>query len=131
MDRATGRPRVLVAEHDEAALALTALRLERAGYEVLIAHDGEEALARARAEHPDVCVLDAMTPKLTGYDVRRELRADARTSEVPVILLTALGARALEGEGSATAADDYVRKPFSAHELRARVQAVLERASAA
>jgi DNA-binding response OmpR family regulator len=131
MEHATARPRVLVADHDEAALTLTALRLERAGYEVLTARDGEEALACARVEHPDVCVLDAMTPKLTGYDVRRRLHADARTSDVPVILLTALGAPALDGDGYGTAADDYVRKPFSPGELRARVGAVLKRSAAA
>lgn len=121
------RLRVLVADNDEDALALTALRLRRAGYDVLVAHDGEEALSQAREQHPDVCVLDAMTPKLTGYDVTRRLREDVRTSRMPVILLTALGHDAIEADGFRSGADDYVRKPCSPHELRTRVSAVLAR----
>ena len=66
MERAGARLRVLVADGDEQMLTQTALRLGRAGYEVLIARDGEEAVERATAEHPDLCVIDAMTPKLTG-----------------------------------------------------------------
>ncbi|MGB2711183.1 MAG: response regulator [Conexibacter sp.] len=131
MGNAPGRPRVLLADHDEQALKLTALRLERAGYEVLVARDGEEALAHARAELPDVCVLDVMTPKLTGYDVTRLLREDPRTSAIAVILLTALGAEGVAAQGFCGGADDYVRKPFSPHELRTRVQAVLARRAAA
>lgn len=121
---AAARPRVLVADGDEAALTQTALRLGRAGYEVLVARDGEEALARATAEHPDLCVIDAMTPKLTGWDVTRRLRADPRTSDVPVLLMTARPPRR-SASGPDAGPDGYMRKPCSPHELRAGVGAAL------
>lgn len=115
---------MLVADGDEEALMRTALRLGRAGYEVLLARDGEEALARAATEHPDLCLLDAMTPKLSGYDVTRRLRADARTSDLPVLLMTA---RHGDPHDCDPGADGCIAKPCSTHELRARVQALLAR----
>jgi DNA-binding response OmpR family regulator len=124
MWRAGRRARVLVADGDELALMQTAVRLGRAGYEVLVARDGEEALARAAAEHPDLCVIDAVMPKLNGYDVTRRLRADTRTSDVPILLLTAL---AHEARGLDSGADGYMPKPCSPHELRTRVDALLTR----
>ncbi|HEX7290917.1 MAG TPA: response regulator, partial [Conexibacter sp.] len=121
---AHGRPRVLVADGDEQTLAQTALRLGRAGFEVLVARDGEEAIARALAEHPDVCVIDAMTPKLTGWDVARRLRADPRTCDLPVLLMTAQAPR----RGAAGRdLDGYLPKPCSTHELRSGVRAALVR----
>ncbi|MDW5593624.1 response regulator [Conexibacter stalactiti] len=123
--------RILVADNDEDILTLVAFRLERQGYEVLVARDGAEALERARQELPDLCVLDVMMPKLTGYDVTRELRADPRTQEVPVILLTARVQEADVRSGFDAGADDYVRKPFSPQELRERVAAALEKRRAA
>jgi DNA-binding response OmpR family regulator len=123
--------RILVADNDEDILTLVAFRLERQGYEVLVARDGAEALERARQELPDLCVLDVMMPKLTGYDVTRELRADPRTQDVPVILLTARVQEADVRSGFEAGADDYVRKPFSPQELRERVAAALEKRRAA
>jgi len=124
MWRADGRPRVLVADGDEQTLTQTALRLGRAGYEVLTAHDGEEAVQRATGERPDLCVIDVVMPKLNGYDVSRRLRGDARTSGVPILLLTAL---ADEARGLDAGADDYAPKPCSPRELRRRVHALLAR----
>lgn len=124
---ADDRPRILVADNDEDILQLVAFRLERAGYEVLMARDGQEALDRARAEAPDLCVLDVMMPKLTGYDVTRGLREDASTSAIPVILLTARVQEADVRSGFDAGADEYVRKPFSPQELRDRVEALLAR----
>lgn len=123
--------RILVADNDEDILTLVSFRLERQGYEVLVARDGAEALERARAELPDLCVLDVMMPKLTGYDVTRELRADPRTADVPVILLTARVQEADVRTGYDAGADDYVRKPFAPQELRDRVAAALEKRRAA
>ncbi len=123
--------RILVADNDEDILTLVAFRLERQGYEVLVARDGAEALDRARAELPDLCVLDVMMPKLTGYDVTRELRADPRTAAVPVILLTARVQEADVRSGYDAGADDYVRKPFAPQELRDRVAELLARRRAA
>jgi DNA-binding response OmpR family regulator len=126
MGQGNARARVLVADNDEVALTRAAGRLRRAGYDVLEARDGEEALAQARSAHPDLCVLDAMTPKLTGYDVTRRLRADASTRAMPVILLTARGEDPdLPGLGSG--ADECIRKPFRPSELRTRVGALLAR----
>ena len=121
------RPVVLVADDDDDIRDLVAFRLDRAGYEVLRAGDGQEALDLAREHRPDLAVLDVMMPKLTGYDVTRELRADAATSRIPVILLTARVQEADVARGFEAGADDYVKKPFSPQELKARVQAVLGR----
>jgi DNA-binding response OmpR family regulator len=127
----TETTRILVADNDEDILTLVAFRLQRQGYEVLVARDGAEALERAREELPDLCVLDVMMPKLTGYDVTRALRADPRTQDVPVILLTARVQEADVKSGFDAGADDYVRKPFSPQELRERVAAALEKRRAA
>ena len=124
---AENRPLVLVADDDEDILALVAFRLGRAGYDVVTAADGEEALRLARERSPDLAVLDVMMPKLTGYDVTRELRSDETTSRIPVILLTARVQEADVARGFEIAADDYIKKPFSPQELRARAQAILGR----
>jgi DNA-binding response OmpR family regulator len=121
------RPLILAADDDEDILALVAFRLERSGYTVLQARDGEEALELARRELPDLAVLDVMMPKLDGFELARRLRAEEATSRIPIILLTA---KAQDGDverGFDVGADDYVRKPFSPQELRARVQAILAR----
>jgi len=121
------RPVVLVADDDDDIRDLVAFRLDRAGYEVLRAGDGQQALDLAKEHVPDLAVLDVMMPKLTGYDVTRELRADTATSRIPVILLTARVQEADVARGFEAGADDYVKKPFSPQELKARVQAVLGR----
>ena len=121
------RPVVLVADDDDDIRDLVAFRLDRAGYEVLRAGDGQQALDLAKEHVPDLAVLDVMMPKLTGYDVTRELRADAATSRIAVILLTARVQEADVARGFEAGADDYVKKPFSPQELKARVQAVLGR----
>ena len=121
------RPVVLVADDDDDIRDLVAFRLDRAGYDVLRAGDGQQALDIARDRRPDLAVLDVMMPRLTGYDVTRELRADAETAQIPVILLTARVQEADIARGFEAGADDYVKKPFSPQELKARVQAVLGR----
>ena len=120
-------PLVLVADDDPDILTLVGFRLERAGYEVLPARDGDEALALALERQPDLAILDVMMPKLDGYEVTQRLRDNAATSGMPVILLTARVQEADITRGFEAGADDYIKKPFSPQELRARVQAILGR----
>jgi two-component system response regulator MtrA len=120
---------VLVADDDEDILQLVSFRLERAGYNVVTAADGQQAIAAAREHKPDLAVLDVMMPGLNGYEVTRQLRADAATADIPVILLTARVQEADVSRGFEAGADDYLRKPFSPQELRSRVQAILARRS--
>jgi len=121
------QPLVLAADDDEDILDLVAFRLERSGYTVIVARDGEEALELAAKELPDLAVLDVMMPKVDGFEVTRRLRADEATSRMPIILLTARSQDADVQQGFEAGADDYLRKPFSPDELRARVQAILGR----
>jgi DNA-binding response OmpR family regulator len=122
-----GKPLVLVADDDPDILALVTFRLERAGYDVVAASDGEQALQLALDHPPDLAVLDVMMPKLDGYEVTTRLRQDERTRRMPIILLTARVQEADIARGFEVGADDYVRKPFSPQELGARVQAILGR----
>ena len=120
-------PLVLVAEDDEDIRSLVAFRLERAGYRVVAAADGRRAYEVAVAQLPDLAVLDVMMPRLDGYELMRRLRADERTSRLPIILLTARAQESDVQRGLEAGADDYIRKPFSLQELMARVQAILGR----
>ena len=123
----TLKPAVLIAE-DEAALAtLLRYNLEREGYRVLEAHDGEEALLVASEENPDVVLLDWMLPQLSGIEVCRRLRNRQETRNVPIVMLTARGEESDRIRGLDTGADDYITKPFSMTELLARLRAVMRR----
>jgi DNA-binding response OmpR family regulator len=121
------RPLVLVADDDPDILALVRFRLERDGYEVLSALDGETALDRALARPPDLALLDVMMPRLDGYEVTRRLRAHGPTTTIPIILLTARVQEHDVARGFEAGADDYVTKPFSPQALGERVQAALGR----
>jgi DNA-binding response OmpR family regulator len=125
-----GTPLVLVADDEEDIRALLAFRLKRAGYEVITAADGEEALLLATTRLPDLAVLDMMMPKATGLEVTRSMREQATTKHIPVILLTARAQEPDVRRGFDAGADDYVKKPFSPHDLQMRVQALLERSAA-
>ena len=125
-DAGSGRPLVLVADDDGDIRALVAFRLEKAGYEVIAAGDGEQALRLAQERSPDLAVLDVMMPRLTGLEVTERIRADAATRAMPVILLTARAEESDIARGLEAGANDYITKPFSPQELRARVQAILE-----
>jgi len=124
---AAQRPRVLVADDDADILALVSDRLEHAGYDVMTAVDGEEALEKALRRRPDLAVLDVRMPLLNGYGVTRGIRDDERTCAMPVILLTAQTQDAGGAGGFDSGADGYIQKPLSPQELPARVHAVLKR----
>ena len=115
---------VLVIEDDPNTAALIALYLEREGFTPLTAGDGVEGLTLAERHRPMLVILDLMLPKMDGWEVCRRLR---RTSEVPVIMLTARGEEIDRVSGLTLGADDYVVKPFSPREVVARVKAVLRR----
>jgi DNA-binding response OmpR family regulator len=119
------RPLVLVADDDPDILALARFRLERDGYEVLSAPDGETAFDLALARPPDLALLDVMMPQLDGYEVTRRLRAHGPTATIPIILLTARVQEPDVAHGFEAGADDYFTKPFSPQALGKSVQAAL------
>jgi two-component system, OmpR family, alkaline phosphatase synthesis response regulator PhoP len=116
--------RVLVVDDDKKTVELVKLYLERDGYKVIIAYDGNEALRLAREIHPDLVVLDLMLPGISGLQVCNTIR---RESDVPIIMLTAMTTEEDKLIGLSSGADDYVTKPFSPRELAARVRTVLRR----
>jgi len=117
---------ILVVEDERPIAEIIEFNLVRAGYQVVLAFDGDEALCRARDEHPDVVILDIMLPRRDGYQVCRTLRS---FSNVPIIMLTAKDEEVDKVLGLELGADDYVTKPFSPRELVARVKAVLRRSA--
>lgn len=118
------RQKILVADDEASIRRILETRLKMVGYDVVTAADGEEAVEVFNKTNPDLVVLDVMMPKMDGYGVTREIR---RTSDVPIIILTALGDVSERITGLELGADDYVIKPFSPKELEARVKAVLRR----
>jgi DNA-binding response OmpR family regulator len=116
--------RILIVDDEPAVTDLLAYNFRKAGYEILLAGDGREALNLACEAAPDLILLDLMIPEVDGLDVCRELR---KTSQVPIIMITARGEEIDRVVGLELGADDYVCKPFSVRELMARVKAVLRR----
>ena len=119
------RPLILIADDDEDILSLIALRLERAGYEVMSVKDGQAALASARARKPAVAVLDVMMPRIGGIEVVAEFRADPDLREVSVILLSARVQEDDVQRGLAAGADRYLIKPFKFAELETEIEQLL------
>jgi len=120
-------PYVLIVEDEESLAALLEYNLEKEGYRVGLAPDGEEAMTMVAEETPDLIILDWMLPKLSGIEVCRRLRNRQATRNVPIVMLTARGEEAERVRGLDTGADDYIVKPFSMSELFARIRAVLRR----
>jgi two-component system, OmpR family, response regulator len=116
--------RILLVDDEQSVQKLLAYPLRKEGYEVVPAMDGEEALERCRGQSFDLVVLDVMLPKLDGFDVCRQIRAQ---SSVPIIMLTAKAEEFDKVLGLELGADDYITKPFSMREFRSRVKAVLRR----
>lgn len=118
------KERILVVDDEASIRRILETRLSMIGYDVVTASDGEEALDVFHSQDPDLVVLDVMMPKLDGYGVCQELRKE---SDIPIIMLTALGDVADRITGLELGADDYVVKPFSPKELEARIRSVLRR----
>src|SRR5512138_3064847 len=117
--------RILVVDDEPAVTDLLAYNLRKAHYDVLTAADGRTTLRLAGESKPHLILLDLMIPEVDGFDVCRELR---KSSEVPIIMITARGEEVDRVVGLEIGADDYVTKPFSVRELMARIKAVLRRA---
>ena len=123
-EQADSKQKILVVDDEASIRRILETRLKMAGYNVVTAEDGEEAVDLFNKTNPDIVILDVMMPKMDGYGVTREIR---RVSDIPIIILTALGDVSERITGLELGADDYVIKPFSPKELEARVKAVLRR----
>lgn len=121
------KPKIVVIEDEPDINEVICYNLEREGYEVISAEDGEQGLESVRAALPDLVLLDLMLPGMDGLEVCKELKSDERTRPVPVIMVTAKGEEKEVVTGLDLGADDYVAKPFGPRELVARVRAVLRR----
>jgi len=118
--------KILIVEDEKHLVKVLKYNLEKAGYRVLVVHDGESALTSFKKEVPDMVILDIMLPRLDGFEICKEIR---RESKVPILMLTARKEEVDRVLGLELGADDYVTKPFSVRELLARVKAILRRVS--
>jgi DNA-binding response OmpR family regulator len=120
--------KILIVDDETEFVEMVAFRLAKAGgYEAITAFDGEEGLQKARAEHPDLILLDIWMPKKDGYQVIAELKTSEETADIPVIFLTASSLPQTLGKIKAVGGADYVLKPFDPQALMAKIKAVLEK----
>jgi len=121
--------KILVVDDEIYIVHILDFSLGMEGYEVVTALDGEQAIEKARAEKPDLIVLDIMMPKLDGYETCKILKAEKDTRDIPVILLSAKGRNVDQKIGFEVGADDYITKPFSPRKLVERINAILGQTS--
>jgi two-component system phosphate regulon response regulator PhoB len=121
------RPKILVVDDEPEAVELVEFNLKQAGFEVLTAIDGSEAVRKARSAAPSLVVLDLMLPEIDGLEVCKMLRRDPATAAIPIIMLTAKAAEIDRVLGLELGADDYLTKPFSPRELVLRIKNILQR----
>ncbi len=121
------RPKILVVDDEPEVVELVEFNLQKAGFEVITAADGAQALKQARAALPSLVVLDLMLPEMDGLEVCKILRRDPTTTRIPIIMLTAKAAEVDRIVGLELGADDYVTKPFSPRELVLRINKLLRR----
>ncbi len=107
------RKKILIVDDEPHIVELVRVCLEDTEYDIVEAYDGEEALTKAREEHPDVILLDIMLPKKDGYEVCRELKTNGDTRDIPIVMLTAKGQEVDKVKGFQSGADSYMTKPFS------------------
>ena len=119
--------KILIVDDEKDILELIGYNLEKEGYKIIKALSGEAALRSSRSENPDLILLDLMLPGIDGLDVLKKLKKDAKTTNIPTILLTAKGEEADIVAGLELGADDYITKPFSPRVLLARIRAALRR----
>ena len=121
----SAKRRILVVDDEPSIVKMVSKRLEVEGFDVLIAMDGEEGLAKAQTESPDLIVLDLMLPKINGYEVCGQLKQDARYQKIPIMLFTAKVQAKDEQLGKECGADAYIRKPFQGKELVDTIRTLL------
>ena len=121
------KPVILVADDDPEILSLLSIRLEKAGFEVVEAADGEQTLEVARDKRPDLVVLDVMMPGRNGWEVAKELRHDDDLKDIGIVMLTAIGERMNEMTSPIYGADEFVDKPFEFAGLLGKIREVLAR----
>jgi len=122
------KEKILIVEDEKDIVKMLEYNLKKEGFRTISAQDGEEALEYAVREYPDLVILDLMLPGMDGLEVCKELKKEAKTASIPVIMLTAKAQESDKVVGLELGADDYVTKPFSPRELIARIKAVLRRA---
>ena len=120
------KKRILLVDDEPDFVKVASRRLEAAGYEVVTALDGEKGLKIARAEEPDLILLDVALPGLDGYKVCKKLKEDGRTRGIPILLFTARAPNGVEREGSKCGADGYIYKPFDTKTLFEKIRSALE-----
>jgi CheY-like chemotaxis protein len=123
--------RILIAEDERDIRDLIAFTLRFAGYEVLTANNGEEAVQMTQKELPDLVLTDVRMPKMTGYEACKQIKADPRTQHIPVVFLSAKGQEAEVQSGMAAGADEYLLKPFAPDQLTRKVAEILNKPPAA
>lgn len=121
--------RVLIADDEPNIVISVEFLMKREGFAVSVARDGEDALARIRAERPDLVILDVMMPKLNGFEVCEMVRADPGLAGIRILMLTAKGRQAELRKGLSLGADAYIAKPFSTRDLVDRVKSLLDPAA--
>lgn len=116
------KKKILLADDEQTLRALLKVLLEEAGYEFIAAEDGKAALEQVKKRHPDLVILDVNMPKMTGFQVLDHLKKDAKTRDIPVILLTTRGGQEDVEEGIGLDADKYIPKPFESQKLLHEIQ---------
>lgn len=119
------KPRILLVDDEPSIVKMVGKRLEFEGFDVCIAMDGQEALAKVQSEKPNLIILDLMLPKLNGYEVCTRLKQDSRHQQIPIVIFTAKTQEKDEKMAMGCGADAFVRKPFRAQELLDRLRALL------
>lgn len=125
--RSMAKTRILIIEDDRALASVVDYNLKQSGYDVIVAHDGQDGLNQAKLKLPDLILLDLMVPVIDGLEVCRRLRSGSDTAEIPVIMLTAKSEETDQVVGYSVGADDYVTKPFSVKVLLERIKSMLRR----
>jgi CheY-like chemotaxis protein len=113
----SGGKKILICDDDPVILRLLQVNLEIEGYEVVTAHHGEEAVAKAKTEIPDLVILDIMMPRMDGYEACRQIRSQVETSEIPIVFLSAKAQQSDIERGRAYGVSDYLTKPFDPTDL--------------